>query len=106
MKKAVLCFWANVCLFLAFVGLATTGFILEWGFSRGGGKGWQGGRELLDGVSGGASRSFLGISKHDWSEVHFAVALVLVLLVIIHIVLHWNWIVCSVKSRLFSRPEN
>jgi hypothetical protein len=106
MKKAAFCFWLNVCLFLTFISLAFTGLVLEWGFSHGGGRGFQGGRGLLDGLTGGASRTFLGVHKSEWGEIHFIIALVLVLLAIIHIVLHWDWIVCSLKSRFFSQPDD
>jgi hypothetical protein len=100
MKKAVICFWLNACLFFNFIILAATGFILEWGFPQGRGRGFF---ENL--VGGAPPKVFLGIRKSAWGEIHFAVALILILLAIIHIVLYWDWIVSSLKSRLFSQQE-
>jgi hypothetical protein len=101
MNKAAVGFWSNVCLFFAFISLAFTGAVMEWGFSHGGaGKGWQGGRGALEGAGEASSRFFLGIHKSEWGEIHFILALVLVSLVLVHLILHWNWIVCSVKNRI------
>jgi hypothetical protein len=43
--------------------------------------------------------TLFGFGRHDWSEVHFAVALVTASLVAIHLAMHWAWI-RSVMSRL------
>jgi len=53
---------------------------------------------LPSGVKRGSYREFLGIIKQNWVDVHNWSGLILILLVAIHIILHWNWIVCMTKS--------
>ncbi|MFP4023669.1 MAG: DUF4405 domain-containing protein [Thiohalospira sp.] len=37
---------------------------------------------------------FLGLDRHQWGEIHLYIAIMLVLFLVLHIVLHWNMIVC------------
>lgn len=66
---------------------AVSGFILWFGFPSGGGRGLGGGGQL----------AFWGISKHTWIDIHSWVAIALIVLVIVHVILHWKWIVRMVK---------
>jgi len=87
--------------FLNLLGLIFTGFIIKYilppGSGRGYGRGFRGGR-------GGEAapveqiRQFLSLGRHDWGDVHFYLAVVFVVLMIIHVILHWTWIECYVKS--------
>jgi len=40
---------------------------------------------------------FWGLDRHEWGEIHLYVAIVLVVFLVLHIVLHWNMIVCLYK---------
>ena len=40
-----------------------------------------------------------GMDRHQWGDIHFWLAVVLLSTLVLHIVLHWNWIVCMVKGR-------
>ena len=42
------------------------------------------------------------MTRHEWGAIHFYLALVFVVLMVVHIVLHWNWIKRYFKS-LFSQ---
>lgn len=44
------------------------------------------------------SPSFAGIQKHFWIDIHDWSSILLILIVILHLILHWNWIVCVTKS--------
>ena len=55
----------------------------------GGGRGWGG---------GGGQLTFWELSKHTWIDIHDWVAVALTLLIIIHVILHWKWIVRMAKS--------
>ncbi len=53
--------------------------------------------------------TFWGLDRHDWGRIHLILALVLVALLALHIILHWNLTVClfknlisGKKSRIFS----
>jgi hypothetical protein len=50
------------------------------------GAGFRGGRGLL------TDRFFLGLTRHDWIDVHNISSLIFVILVAYHLILHWNWI--------------
>ena len=34
----------------------------------------------------------LGLSRHEWGGIHFYVALFLLVVVVLHIILHWKWV--------------
>ena len=85
---------------MAILGLteAVSGFVLWLGFpSRGGGggRGWGG---------GGGELTFWEISRQTWINIHDWVAVALLVLVAIHVILHWKWIVHMAKS-LFRRAS-
>lgn len=45
----------------------------------------------------------LGLTRHDWGEVHFYLAMSLLVLLLVHLTLNWNW-VCGVVVKLFITP--
>jgi len=53
---------------------------------------------LPSGVRKGSYQEFLGIIKQNWLDVHNWAGILLILMVAIHLILHWNWIVCMTKS--------
>jgi cytochrome b subunit of formate dehydrogenase len=56
------------------------------------------------GYQGGRNPSFraevLGISRQVWSDLHTWVGLVMIAGVVIHLVLHWAWIVCMTRRMI------
>lgn len=73
---------------LFFLGLfqAVTGFVLWLALPHGGG-----GRV-------GSTATFWSLSRDTWIDFHDWVAVVLVVMVITHIILHWKWIFYMTKS--------
>lgn len=63
---------------IAMAGLAATGIVLYYRLPAG---------------SGG--NTMFGLTRHEWGDIHFWIAVVLLVLVSLHIVLHWNWIACA-----------
>jgi hypothetical protein len=43
------------------------------------------------------SKSFLGLHRHAWGDIHLYLSLLLLLLLIVHLWLNWTWIVQSTK---------
>ncbi len=41
---------------------------------------------------------FLGIIKRDWVIIHKIVGIIFLILMIIHLILHWKWIICMTKN--------
>ena len=56
------------------------------------------------GIYRGGQTIFLGIEKHTWGTVHTYTSFALVAIVAIHLILHWNWMVCMTKN-LFRKKE-
>ena len=86
---------------IALLGLAqaVSGFVLWLGFPSGGGgggRGWGG---------GGGQLAFWEISKHTWLDIHDWVAVALTVLVVLHVILHWKWIVRMAKSFFRGTPK-
>ncbi len=59
---------------------------------------------LPSGVRQGSYQTFLGIQKIFLSAVHNWVGIIFIILVLIHLVLHWNWIICMTK-KLFNKEN-
>jgi len=78
-KVNLLIDWAS---FIALLGLVTTGWIL-----------------YVTLPPGSRGREFLGLTRHEWGDVHFAVALTFLGLIGYHLFLHWNWIKAMHHSR-------
>ncbi len=57
-----------------------------------GSGGYPGGRDP------GFQTEFLGISRSVWSDLHTWVSLVMIVGVAVHLLLHWEWIVCMTIS--------
>jgi hypothetical protein len=72
---------------------AVSGFVLWVVLPRG--DGYQGGR----GTAGG---TFLW-SRNEWINLHDWTAVALAVIVIVHIILHWGWIVRMTRS--YFRPK-
>lgn len=53
---------------------------------------------MPSGVRQGRFQEFLGIQKGVWSQIHDWSGIILIVFVIIHLILHWDWIVCMTKS--------
>ncbi len=46
---------------------------------------------------------FLRLDRHEWGEIHLYVAITLIAFLVLHIVLHWNTIVCLYKRIIGNR---
>jgi hypothetical protein len=87
MRKATRNYILALVMVLLALFQAVSGFILWLVLPRGG---YQGGR----GIAGG---TFLW-SRDSWMNIHDWTAVALVVIVVIHIILHWGWIVRMTRS--------
>lgn len=53
---------------------------------------------MPSGVRQGRFQEFFGIQKGTWSQIHDWFGILLIILVAIHLVLHWDWIVSMTKN--------
>ncbi len=79
--------WIDILLFIDFLILAISGFILKFLYLTGEGSGKAGVIFLFD--------------RFTWLRIHNITAIIITLLVIVHIILNWNWI----KSMLFKKQS-
>ena len=81
--------------YVVMLGLAATGLLLAYVLPPGTGGRHGGGRGAL---------TFLGRSRHEWGDIHWYLAIALLVLVVLHIVLHWKWVTNTIGSLL--RPAS
>ncbi|MDD3487378.1 MAG: DUF4405 domain-containing protein [Candidatus Moranbacteria bacterium] len=84
MAKAKTNYIIDFLLLVSFLVTAVSGFVMA--------------AALPSGVGRGSSQSFLGIARHGWVGIHDFFGIVLVILVILHFILHWNWLACMTKN--------
>ncbi len=101
MRRSSVNFVVDLVSFLDLVGLACTGVVMKWVLPPGSGGL---GRELHGGQGGEHIREVWGLGRHDWGAVHFWLAVVFIVLMGVHVVLHWTWIKCYLTS-LFRTSE-
>ena len=64
-------------LWLLFCLLSGTGLLLAY--------------RLPPGSRGGRGLSALGWTRHEWGDLHYWISLAFLLLIVIHMALHWRW---------------
>lgn len=97
MKRSSLNFIIDLVALLNLLGLITTGFIIKYILPPGsGGRG----RQLHDGHGREHIKDLWSMTRHEWGDIHFYLALLFVILMIVHIILHWSWIKNYCKSLL------
>jgi hypothetical protein len=103
MRRTTLNFLVDSLAFVDLLLLAATGVIMKWvlppGTGGGYGRGFRGGRPPVE------AKDLFGLARHDWGAVHFVLALLFVLLIVVHTTLHWTWIKTCGKSLLFPSPR-
>lgn len=68
---------------LLFIGMIATGYLLRFPLPPGSNK----------------THSLWGLTRHQWGDVHFWISLGLLVVMLIHLALHWNWIVTVIGKR-------
>ena len=81
-------FWVDVVTGIVFAAMVGSGILAKW--------------ILPPGSRGGAGYVWLGQGRHFWGDVHFWLGIALLALVILHIWLHWGWVVRT-WARLIGR---
>jgi len=97
MKRSTWITLVDVLAFIAFVFLITTGFLLKYvlppgsGSAMGPGTGWRAASRPVSLV--------WGMTRHEWGDVHFWLAVFFLSVIALHLLIHWKWIVVSFKGR-------
>ena len=95
MKRTTVNFAVDLAVFINLLGLITTGFIIKYILPPGsGGRG----REITGGRGREEIRELWSMTRHEWGDVHFYLAAAFIILMLVHLILHWTWIKCYFKS--------
>ena len=96
-KRSSLNFVVDLVGFIDLVFLAFTGTIMKYILPPGtGGRG----QRLHGGFGGEHIKDFWSMTRHEWGDIHFYLAVVFIVMMVVHIVLHWSWIKNYFKSLL------
>jgi hypothetical protein len=82
MSRTTLNYLIDALSFIGFTFLAATGVLLRYVLPPGSGR-WS---------------TLWGLQRHDWSEIHFWVAVFFLLVLSMHLFFHWSWITAFVKG--------
>ena len=80
-------FWIDVIIFIDFIAVMFTGVLIH-----------RFPYELKEGV-------ILGFPRYEWGDLHWVLALFLILLILLHLVFHWNWAKVSFSKHLRIEPK-
>jgi hypothetical protein len=81
MKQMTVNFIVNLVSFLVLLVLSTSGIIIALPHEHGAGE-----------------KKILGFGRGQWGDVHLWLGIAFVALMLVHLVLHWDWVKCYVKS--------
>jgi len=76
-------YYVDLLMAIVFAVMAVTGLVLFFKFPSGERTG---------------RLSFLDLTKHQWGDIHSWTGIAIVVLVLIHLILHWKWIVVMTKD--------
>ncbi|MCQ8103880.1 DUF4405 domain-containing protein [Methylomonas sp. SURF-2] len=83
MNKTLVNILIDLLAALLFLGMIATGYLLRFPLPPGSNK----------------TLALWGFSRHQWGDIHFWISLGLLLVLLIHMALHWNWIVTVIGKR-------
>ena len=84
MNKSKINYIVDFLAFVSFITTALSGLAIKF--------------FMPSGVRQGRLQEFLGIQKGIWSEIHNWSGILLIIFVLIHLILHWDWIVCMTRN--------
>ena len=84
MNKATLNFVINAMMFLCMTAIAGLGFLMKYVLLPG--------RESTIKYGRRVELALFGLDRHDWGAIHLYLGFLLLALLVLHIVLHWNMI--------------
>lgn len=84
MQRTLVNLLVDLAVAFVMLGMLLTGYVIKFPLPPGTNKDWM----------------LWGMTRHQWGEIHFWISTVLLVLIVIHVCLHWNWIVTVVRQRL------
>jgi len=96
MKKQKFNYLIDLLMLLAMLAIASIGFVIKYVLVSGSRR-W----EIYE---NNMEQTFWGMDRHDWGDVHLVLGIVLMALLILHIILHFNWVICMTKKAISQKP--
>jgi hypothetical protein len=96
MKKSTINFIINAVLFLCMAAITGIGFLIKYVLIPGSERWVKYGENV--------ELSFWGMDRHDWSYIHLVIGFIILALLVLHIVLHWNIVIAVYRKIFNSRP--
>ncbi len=96
MKRSSFTWLVDLAAFVGMIFLVATGFLLRYAVPAGSGS-----LEALGRGPRAGSRPItlmLGLTRHEWGEVHFWIAVGLMGILVLHLVMHGRWIVYMLRG--------
>jgi len=87
-RQARIYFTLDSLMLAAFVLVNLSGLVAWLVLPQGG---YRGGRNL------GYNVLLLGLGRHEWNDLHLWSGLAVVAILSLHVMLHWKWIVCTLR---------
>ncbi|MBU0678636.1 MAG: DUF4405 domain-containing protein [Verrucomicrobia bacterium] len=97
MKRSSLISWVDLTAFISFFTLMATGFVLKFQLPPGSGRIIK--EQMGRGTLGREISLLWGLTRHQWGEIHFWIAIVMITAMVLHLAIHWKWIVVSIKGK-------
>ncbi|MDR9364736.1 MAG: DUF4405 domain-containing protein [Balneolaceae bacterium] len=80
MKKPAVNFLVDSIAFFLFLCLLSTGFLIFFV------------------IPPGSGYAVWGMGRHDWGDIHFWIAISFLMMMVIHVILHWKWIKIKIQG--------
>lgn len=97
MKRSTLAALVDALALTGLVGMMATGFLIRYAFPPASGSLYglgTGPRAALKPIT-----LIWGLTRHEWGEIHFWIAVCLMAILALHLILHWRWIVNVMRGR-------
>lgn len=103
MSRSTINFILDLVSLVNLAGLVMTGLIMRYILPPGSGGM---GRAAHGGGHGEHIKQLWSMTRHQWGDVHFWLSAVFVVLMLIHLVLHWNWVKTKIKCMWFDNRNH
>ena len=93
MSKSKLNIIIDAVSFICLMAIAGIGFLMKFVLIPG--------QERWVKYGGNVELSLFGLDRHEWGTIHLILSFVLLALLMLHIVFHWNIILCTCKKIIY-----
>jgi len=91
MQRTLLNLLVDFATAVVMLAIALTAYVIQFALPPGTNKEWM----------------LWALTRHQWGQIHFWIAIVLLVLILVHVCLHWTWIVTVIRQRLgLSKPSH